>query len=463
MIRFYNQQPDLWEAALPPELRGLPPELSAMDEILKDPTFVAPFEAALTKKTDQEVFSWFEGRPSTFLASYVRLMLLKFRHGWSYEALLERVNESVFLRRFCGYGLSDRLPDDTTLIKLTGRLGEDFIKLLNRGIVKEAKERKIVKGRKMRLDTTVVEANIHYPTDTGLLADGIRVLGRLIQKIQDRGAAQNVKFRDRWRRAKKIIHRLNSRLKAKGRTARAAAQLAKRKLIRMASAVVAKARQVQDRIRNGKDETVQRLAKALAMYLALLEKIMDQSRQVLAGRTSLPDRVVSLFDPGARPIEKGKLFPKTEFGYKALFAEAESGLVTNYDIFVGNPPDASLLKGAVVEQRKILGTYPAEMAGDRGFQENPEDKDFLADRIGRISIPLKGNVHDPPRNRRQRTPWFWRLQRWRAGGEATGSMLKRIFGWNRSLMRGRHGVGVWVGYGVFAHNLWRIARLMNSS
>jgi hypothetical protein len=107
MLRLYNQQPDLWEAALPEELRGLPPEPAAMDAVLKDSTFLTPFEEALHRKADQRVFSWCEGRPSTFLASDVRLMLLKFRRQWSYEALLARVNESVFLRRFCGYGLSD--------------------------------------------------------------------------------------------------------------------------------------------------------------------------------------------------------------------------------------------------------------------------------------------------------------------------------------------------------------------
>jgi IS5 family transposase len=460
MLRLYNQQPDLWEAVLPLELRGLPAELAAMDEVLKDETFLAPFEASLHKKADQEVFSWFEGRPSTFMASYVRLMLLKFRHDWSYEALLARVNESVFLRRFCGYGLSDRLPDDTTLIKLTGRLGEDFIKLLNRAVVKEAKERKIVKGRRMRLDTTAVEANIHHPSDMTLLGDGIRVIGRMIRKIRDAGAAGRVKFRDRWRRAKKVIARYMR--SGRGRTRRAVRK-ATRTLARMARNLAAKTREVESHVTSGQDESVDRWIQALARYRALLEKALEQARRKLRGESSLPDRLVSLFDPEARPIKRGKTWPPVEFGYKALFCEAEGGIVTHYDTFVGNPHDGTLLKDAVAEQKAVTGRYPDDLAGDRGFQVGPDDKTWLADRIDRVSIPRLGHVHDPPQRRRERTAWFRRLQRWRAGGEATGSLLKRLFGWRRSLMRGREGVATWVGYGVFAHNLWRLARITDSS
>lgn len=463
MLRLYNRQSDFFEAALPPELQGLPPELAAMDEILNDSTFVKPFEAAVAQKVSQEVFSWFEGRPTTALAGYVRLMVLKFRRGWSYEELLGSVNESVFLRRFCGYSLTDRLPDDTTLIKLTGRLGEDFIKTLNRAIVKEAKQRKIVKGRRMRLDTTVTPANIKYPTDTGLLADGIRVVGRLIKRIKERGAAKAVGFRDRWHRAKKILRRLGQGLKSRGQAAKSLARAAKKKLIRLAQGACEKGRQVQGRLKDHKDAAVQKLFEALTHYLTLLQKIIEQSQKVLAGQTSLPNRIVSLFDPEARPIDRGKIFPKVEFGYKALFQEAEEDIVTGYEAFMGNPNDSGMLVDAVKDHKGVLGAYPEELAGDRGFQQNPQDKSFLEERINRISIPMRGNIDDPPQRRRQRTKWFWRLQRWRAGGEATGSLLKRKYGWGLSLMRGLNGAKTWLGYGVLAHNLWRMAKVINSS
>lgn len=462
MLRLYNNQPDLWETTLPRQLQGLPPELAAMDALLQDEAFVAPFEAALRQKVREEVFSDFQGRPSTFLASYVRLMVLKFRRAWSYEELLVHVNESVFLRRFCGYSLSDELPDDTTLIKLTGRLGEDFVKTLNRALVVEAKKRRLVQGNRMRLDTTVVGAHIRYPTDTGLLYDSIRVIGRLVRKIKAAGKAKAVAFRDRTRWARKIVRQLGQRLKDRGASAKAAAKRAKEKLLKTAGPLKRQAQKVHDQVCDSKDRTLQRWAEALAIYLALLQKLMDQTAQVLQGQFSIPGRLVSLFDPEARPIEKGKLFPKVEFGFKALFQEAENGIVTGYDAGVGNPHDTTFLPGALQDHRTIFGHLPDELAGDRGFDDQ-DLRDRLARQIRHLSIPARGNNKDPAQRRREATGWFYELQKWRAGGEAKGSLLKRLFGWSRTLMKGRDGALIWIGHGTLAHNLWQMARLMNSS
>jgi len=463
MLRLYNEQPDLWEATLPPELRGLPPELAAMDEILKDETFLAPFEEALNQKVKEDVFSWFEGRPSTFMSSYVRLMVLKFRRRWSYEDLLMSVNESVFLRRFCGYSISDRLPHDTTLIKLTGRLGEDFVKKLNEAVVEEAQERKITRGRRMRLDTTATGANICYPTDTGLLGDGIRVIGRLVKKIKKTGQAKAVTYRNRWNNAKNILRKLGQNLKTRGRAAaKSSARKAKEKLVGMAKSVHRQANKVHGKIKGAKDKFTQKLAQSLALYLALLQRIIEQSEKVLAGQTHLPDRLVSIFDPQARPIQRGKLFPKTEFGYKALFQESEGGIISGYDVFIGNPSDTGLLENAVDTHRDRFGHYPDELATDRGFRDQ-ETNDRLLKHIDRISIPARGYNKDPAQKSRQKTKWFRRLQRWRAGGEATGSLLKRCYGWGRSRVRGLKKTTAWIGYGALAFNLWRIARHMNSS
>jgi IS5 family transposase len=463
MLRLYNEQPDLWEATLPAELRGLPAELAAMDEILKDETFLAPFEEALKQKVDEDVFSWFEGRPSTFMSSYVRLMVLKFRRRLSYEDLLMSVNESVFLRRFCGYSISDRLPHDTTLIKLTGRLGEDFVKKLNEAVVEEAQERKITRGRRMRIDTTATGAHIGYPTDTGLLGDGIRVVGRLIKKIKKAGKARTVSYRSQWRAAKKILRKLGQNLKNRGRAAaKSSARKAKEKLVGMAKFVHSQARRVHGKIKGAKDKLTQGLAQSLAHYLALLQQIIEQSEKVLAGQTHLPDRLVSLFDPDARPIQRGKLFPKTEFGYKTLFQESEGGILTNYGVFIGNPSDTGLLEDAVKAHRDCFGHYPDELATDRGFKDQ-ETQERLSKKIDHISIPARGYNKDPVQQSRQKTQWFWRLQRWRAGAEAAGSLLKRCYGWGRSHVRGLKRTTAWIGYGALAFNLWRIARAMNSS
>lgn len=461
MLRLYNDQPDLWEATLPRQLQGLPPELATIDTLLRDETFTGPFEAILRRKVQENIFSDFQGRPSTFLAGYVRLMILKFRRGWSYEELLVHVNESVFLRRFCGFSLSDELPDDTTLIKLTGRLGEDFVRTLNRAGVVEAKKRRLVKGRKMRLDTTVVSANIRYPTDSGLVYDGIRVVERLVQKIKARGGIKGMRVRRLAASAKVLVSRLGRRLKGRA-SIKAAAQRATKELLKIAWHLKRQSRKVHRQVRESKEEVLRRLSEALEVYLGRLERAMDQARRRLGGQVSIPGALVSLFDPDVRPIDRGKIFPRVEFGFKALFQEAENGLVTAYEAVIGAQSDIRFLPGALQAHRDIFGQLPQALASDRGFDDRATRKRLLR-LIRHLSIPARGYNKDPAQARRQSTGWFRRLQRWRAGGEAKGSLLKRCFGWSRTLMKGRQGAEIWIGHGALAHNLWQMARLLNSS
>jgi IS5 family transposase len=388
-------------------------------------------------------------------------MILKFRRTWSYEELLVHVNESVFLRRFCGFSLSDELPDDTTLIKLTGRLGEDFVRTLNRAVVLEAKKRRLVKGRKMRLDTTAVNANIRYPTDSGLVYDGIRVIERLVQKIKARGVLKGMRIRRFAQLAKILVSRLGRRLKGRA-SVKAAAQRATRKLLTIAWHVQRQARKVHRHLDRSKEEALRRLSEAVALYLGRLQRVMDQARLRLQGQVSIPGLLVSLFDPDVRPIDRGKIFPRVEFGFKALFQEAENSIVTAYEAVIGAQSDIRFLPGALQAHRDIFGQLPQALAADRGFDDRATRKRLLR-LIRHVSIPARGYNKDPAQVRRQSTSWFRRLQRWRAGGEAKGSLLKRCFGWSRALMKGRQGAEIWIGHGTLAHNLWQMARLLNSS
>jgi IS5 family transposase len=473
MLTLYNNQPDLWEAILPPELQGLPQELKAIDDILKDETFLKPFEAALAQKVKEKIFSSNFGRPSTALSSYVRMMILKFRHGYSYEDLEEIVRDSIIFRRFCGFGLSDAIPDSTTLIKLTNKLGEDFIHKLNQAVVQEAAKRGIARGRKMRLDTTVVESNIHYPTDTGLLSDAVRVVTRTVKKIKE-----VVKIKTRFRNCTRaikttLLHMLKFLKGTKGKT-KEAVTAAKRKVLAMAQGVLAQAIEVLKELKNPEykdlsteSTDIMKVVKATTLeselrhWMEMLKRVIAQTKTVLSGQMSIPDRLVSIFDPGARPIQKGKLFPDTEFGRKALIQEAEHGIITNYEAHDGNPPDVSLLEGAVDTHEKIFGEAPAELAADRGFYQSEQQEELKERGIKHVSIPVKGSK-DGMEKRRERSAWFRRLQRWRAGGEAEISLFKRVFGGRRSLVRGTSRVAGWIGWAVAAHNLWRMARVINS-
>lgn len=456
MLTINNKQADLFETWIPEQLLQLPDELAFADKALNDSRVLEPFLKD-AKST---------GRPSTAIATYLRMMYLKFRYQMSYEVLVKEVSDSYKWRRFCRLPMTGSVPDDKTLIKLTGRFGEAPVRVVHDAIVRQAVEEKIIRGRKMRLDTTVNESNIHYPTDTGLLSDGVRVISRTIRKIKD-VVRLKTRFRNRTRSIKRRILKMVKFLKGKKAQAKKKRELAKAEILAIARKALAQALAVWEEVRHSKVEMpkvnptgilkLEALQSELKHWLELFERIIAQTSTVLGGNTHIPSRLVSLFDPGARPIQKGKLFPKTEFGRKVLIQEAEKGIVTDYQTHEGNPRDDSFLDSAVDRHEEIFGTVPKELAADRGFHSPDGDKRLHERGIEHVSIPVKGNKNGM-RKRTERSSWFRRLQRWRAGGEAKISLLKRKFGLRQSLVRGDVATVIWIGWGVITHNLIWMAR-----
>jgi IS5 family transposase len=162
-------QTQIYEAILPPEPCKLNDELSKVSVLLDNEEFLAPFIAKFATTT---------GRPTVPAQTYLRIMYLKHRHQLGYEVVVEHIRDSIMWRIFCRISFDKRVPDYTTLIKLTKKYGHEIIENLNQSLVNEARERRLVLGRKLRCDTTVVESNIHYPTDASLLSDCVRVITR---------------------------------------------------------------------------------------------------------------------------------------------------------------------------------------------------------------------------------------------------------------------------------------------
>lgn len=462
MLRIYNEQADLWDSVLPENLREMPKELRIIDEILSDEKFTKRFEEKLKEKIEGKKFSKDFGRPSTFIATYVRLMVLKFRHQYSYEELIEDVNDSVGKRRFCGIGLSEKMPDDTTLIKLTGRLGEDFILGMVEETAKEARRRGLTKGKKARVDTFVMKANIHYPTEATLLSDGIRVVTRLVGKLKEEvGKRLRERMPDYVGKAKRILLRLHLYRKDKKEGGKKKVEELMKKLLKIAERTAEQAETIGKKLKGAGKGYAKTTQEKLEEYVALTRRIMEQTRQVLAGCKQIPERVVSLFDKGARPIVKGKSFPEVEFGRKVVITESEGGIVTHAKVYEGNPNDQTLLEGAIRAQEKVLGVRPGSVATDRGFYDSSGkgESDLKAAGVQHISIPARG-YKDGKRKRKEKSKIFRELQRWRAGQEAKISHLMRTFGVGKSLMRGTAGASTWLLYGIFAHNLWQMARLL---
>ena len=468
MLRETDPQTTIWELLLPEEAKRLPTELVAVDAFLDDERFIAPWRA---------LFSARLGRPSVPVDTLLRLLYLKHRYGLGYESLCREVADSISWRRFCRIGLDRPVPHPTTLVKLVRRAGPEVIQELNVALVAKLAQGKLLRGRKLRVDTTVVEADIDYPTDADLLEQAVRKLGGLVRRVKGRGAASRTRFRDRGRAAGRRMKQLARTLRRRtgvamgevDRLTGEVAQLARRTLgevqvvagnarralarRRGARTIAGNARRA--RARRSGDGRLGRLVDELAETIAATGRLLAQTDQRLAGNRVIPDRLVSLSDPDARPIRKGKPRHPTQFGYTLLLAEDERGFICDHQLQRGNPPDAPQLVPSVERVVAVTGRPPATVVGDRGFGTAVNDQAMAALGVKRIGLQRTGTP-GKARLAFERTRAFRRLRNWRVGIEARISHLKRGFGLRRTRLRRLPGARTWVGLGVFAYNLQRM-------
>jgi transposase, IS5 family len=441
----------LWEALLPEEARRLPAELAAVDAYLDDERFLAPWRALFDRRL---------GRPSVPIDTLLRLLYLKHRYGLGYESLCREVADSISWRRFCRIGLDRPVPHPTTLVKLVRRAGPEVIGQLNAALLAKLADDKLLRARKLRVDTTVVEADIDYPTDADLLEHAVRKLGGLVRRIKGRGAASRTRFRDRGRAAGRRMRQLARTLRRRTGVAMAevdrltgeVAQIA-RHTLRQVQAVAANARRARRR-RPG-DGRLARLVGELAETITHTGRLLAQTDQRLAGNRVIPDRLVSLSDPDARPIRKGKPRTPTQFGYTLLLAEDERGFIADHHLQRGNPPDAPQLVPAIQRVIALTGRPPGTVVGDRGFGTAANDQAVQALGVRRVGLQRTGTP-GKARLALERTRRFRRLRNWRVGIEARISHLKRAFGLRRTRLRRLGGARIWVGFGIFTYNLQRM-------
>ena len=457
MLRLTNQQKDFWEDLLPKEVRWLSLELQAVDAFLDDERFLTLFRSR---------FPSTRGRYTIPMETYLRLMYLKTRYQLGYETLVAEVTDSVGWRRFCRISLSARVPDASTLIKLTNGPCKGLAQDVHDALVQKLVAEKILRGRKVRVDTTVVEADIHYPTDAGLLADGVRVVTRTVKQLQRMGAGVEGKFRDVGRSVKKRLLALGKGLKQNDEEKKQATRASlTAEILTITERMVQRARrahaQVAQWVKQHGDQTprqVKRRLSQLTTWLERTERVIWQTKQVLGGNVHIPDRLVSLFDGDARPIKKGNLRRPTEFGYKVCVTDEDRGFVTDYGVTGGNPADTTALVPAIERHKKRVGTVPKEVATDRGMVRPTNEKALKKLGVEHCSLPKTG-PKTPAEREKEQSRWFRRLQRFRAGGEGRISLLKRKYGWRRSRLRGLDGVETWVGWGAVAHNLAKYGQM----
>jgi transposase, IS5 family len=451
VLRETEPQATLWDALLPEEAKRLPAELVAVDAYLDDERFIAPWRALFSKRL---------GRPSVPVDTLLRLLYLKHRYGLGDESLCREVADSLSWRRFCRIGLDRPVPHPTTLVKLVRRAGPEVIEQLNAALLAKLAQGKLLRARKLRVDTTVVEADIDYPTDADLLEQAVRKVGGLVRRVKARGAASRTRFRDRGRAA-------GRRMKQLARTLRRRTGVAMAEVDRLTGEVAGIARQslrqVQEVAHNARralarrpgDGRLARLVGELDETISHTGRLLAQTDQRLAGNRVIADRLVSLSDPDARPIRKGKPQHPTQFGYTLLVAEDERGFIADHQLQQGNPPDAPQLVSAVERVIAVTGRAPGTVVADRGFGTTANDQAVEALGVKRVGLQRNGTP-GKARLALERTRPFRRLRNWRVGIEARISHLKRSFGLRRTRLRRLGGARTWVGLGIFAYNLQRM-------
>jgi IS5 family transposase len=459
MLRTRNDQPTLWESILPPEVLRLPVELRRVDALLDDERFFAPFRAH---------FDLAFGRPSIPVETYLRLMFLKVRYRLGYESLCAEVTDSIGWRLFCRIGIDGRVPHPTTLMKITTRCGSEVIEQLNEALLAKACEAKLLRVGKVRADTTVVSANVERPTDSGLLAKAIAAMGRQIGRIKTTGAAPRTPWRDRTRAAGRRARQINSRLRL--RQARDETQAVVQRItgeladlaaraIQDAAPLLRNARRALTKATGRRAGQLRRAIDELATTLRHTATVVAQTRSRLAG--VMPDsatRVVSLHDPDARPIRRGRLGHPTEFGYKAQVVDNDDGVIVDHSVERGNPADAPQLAPAITRITRRAGRPPHAVTADRGYGEARVDTALHNLGVRTVAIPRKGQP-GPARRETEHRRSFRGLVKWRTGCEGRIAHLKRRSGWDRTMLDGLTGARIWCGHGVFTHNLTKISAL----
>ena len=456
MIQLRHAQPTLWHKGLAKDIEDLwEPWMKEADRLLDD---AALLETVYEAQGQRHRHSRRLGRLQTPAEIALRLLILKHVRNWGYDTLEREVRANLVYRAFTRIG-DGKVPDAKTLARIGQVIGPEVIGDLHERLVAMAREHGVVKGRKLRVDTTVVETNIHYPTDSSLLGDGARVLMRTMKKIDKKAGGLKQKIRDRMRTVKKrvVAIALAARQTGPQREERRRQQYAElltvtRRILNQAEGVLQEVEQL-GRPRRRRLEPLREILETMA---GRVRQVVSQARaRVFQGITHFPEKIVSVFEPHTEIIRKGKASKPTEFGKLVQVQEAENQIITHYRVFPERPSDQHLLVPAVEEHQRRFGRVPRLVAADAGFYSQANEKKVQEMGVSWVAVPHR-STHSAQRRALQKRGWFRAAQRWRTGSEGRISVLKRRHGLNRCRYRGLTGMERWVGLGVIADNLIQI-------
>jgi IS5 family transposase len=463
MVRRRQRERSLFEVLLPDGHKLWPEWLRRIDTLLEDEAVIEVVAQALEARWPQ---SRRRGRPGTPAEIVIRMLILKHLYDWSYDDLEQEVRANLVYRAFTRIDAGE-VPDAKTILKIARALGPAVIEQLHRQVVEVAKRAGVTRGRRFRIDTTVVETNVHYPTDSTLLQDGVRVLTRTMGRASTALGDQPGRLRNRLRSVTRRV--LTIGYQARSPKTRDALVQSYRRLMATTRAVLREAdtmvRRLAQRRRTATGvaaSTLQRAQHQLQHMRPLVTRVVAQTRaRLVGGDTHVPDKVLSVFEPHTATIRKGKISKPNEFGNLVTIQEAEHQIVTAYEVHAGRPADVTLWTPALDRHQAIFDRAPDLAAGDRGFSSSANEQAATDRGVRRVILPRRG-PKSTARRAYERQRWFRRGQRWRVGCEGRISVIKRRHGLRRCRYHGTDGMARWVGLGVIADNLINTATFLNA-
>jgi transposase, IS5 family len=434
--------------------------IEPVDQLLDDPQLVDLVRHCLASRSPASTRT---GRTGLAPDRLLRCCVLKHLKGWSFRELARELRCNLIYRRFTHFD-ADATPDHTIFCRSFAVLNPSVTEKIHERVVGLARRKGVAQGRKFRTDTTAVESNVHYPTDSSLLGDGIRVLSRSLQRIAAECKSGALEVVNHGRAVKHRLLEISRAAKSRTKASRRHLRNSYHKLWALTRSVVRQAGEIVERWQKGKLpvigslRTVEVQARQLRHFLPLVEKVIVQTKErVWGGNTHVPDKVLSLFEPHTQVIRKGKAHKPNEFGRLVRLDEVENGIVSGYQILEGNAADTNSWLPAIEHHIACFGEAPQLATADRGFFSAQNEWEAEALGVEKVALPACGRLSNK-RAKRQKERWFKRALRWRAGSERTISHLKNPFSMKRATYKGDPGFRRYVGWSVITKNLFSIAR-----
>ena len=435
-----------------------------LEQILRFVTENAALVESVRKQLDRGLKKPKTGRSGLTAQQAILSLILMRIKNWDYRELAERIADGYTLRRFTQF-YSQRVPKHDAFNRAHNRMTAETLKLVNELVVQGAVSAGLEDGEALRVDTTVTETDIHWPTDATLLWDTVRVLTRWMQRLRKIVPHEVPRFSNHTRVARRRMLKLQRMTPAERERHQVSTY---KELLAITEDVLDDARAAVEATKTSCGHTpkdvleIEALRKQITDLCLLGGRVVNQARRRVIDGEQVPagEKIYSIFEPHTALIKRGKVGKPVEFGHKIFLAESAQGLITQYLVLDGNPSDEDHVKDCLKRHKDTFGSVPSTFATDRGFDSSDNQKTCQDAGVAGVCMPQRGGKKTPDREAFEKSPAFKEGQRFRAGIEGRISVLFRGRGMKRCLAEGKDGLELLVGAAVLANNLMRIAALL---